>query len=122
MNFVLLYSPQGNTLERERLRKLLYTLEGVSEVEESPGDGACLKARYCYGGDSTIVELKDDMESIALSGVGDAGIDLALRIQEIYPEVLHIIDSDYSFELALDQFSSFSDLSSVIHDRMNRFS
>jgi hypothetical protein len=119
MNFFMLYIDQGKAFERERVIQLFSLIGEIVDIEESPNDGACLKARYNFAGDSTIVELKDDLESIALSGAGDAGIDLAFRIQKGYPENLHIIDSDFSFDLLVADFNEVGKLRDAVLKEMN---
>jgi hypothetical protein len=119
MNFFMLYTDEGKAFDRERVRQLFSSIGEISEIEESPDDGACLKGRYNHGDDSTIVELKDDLESIALSGAGDAGVDLAFRIQEGYPEGLHIIDADYSFDLLVRDFGNAAGLREAVLEAMN---
>ena len=119
MNFFMLYIDEGKAFDHERVRQLFSSIGEITEIEESPDDGACLKGRYNHGSDSTIVELKGDLESIALSGAGDAGIDLAFRIQEGYPESLHIIDSDYSFDLLVKDFDNVNGLRSAVLGAMN---
>lgn len=120
MNFFMLYIDEGKTFDRECVRHLFSVIGEITEIEESPDDGACLKGRYNHGGDTTIVELKNDLESIALSGVGDASIDLAFRIQEGYPEGLHIIDSDFSFDLLMSDFDNVTSLRDAVLVAMNQ--
>ncbi len=120
MNFFMLYIDEGKVFDREKVRELFSTISEISNIEESPDDGASLKGRYDHGGDSTIVELKDDLESIALSGAGNAGIDLAFRIQKGYPVSLHMIDSDYSFDLLISDFDNVSDLTDTVLREMNQ--
>lgn len=119
MNFFMLYIDEGKVFDRERVLQLFSSIGEITEIEESPDDGACLKGRYNHGSDSTIVELKDDLESIALSGAGDAGVAVAFRIQEGYPEGLHIIDSDYSFDLFVNDFDNVTALRSAVFWAMN---
>lgn len=120
MNFFMLYINEGKAFDRERLRKLFLSIGRITEIEETPDDGACLKGRYNHGSDSTIVELKDDLQSIALSGAGEAGIDLAFKIQEGYPEDIYIIDADYSFDLLVKDFHDVIGLRSAILGAMNK--
>jgi hypothetical protein len=114
MNFLLLYIDKGKTFDREHFLQLLQSIDGICEIEESCSDGACIRGRYNYGGDSTIVELKEDLESIVLSGLGNSAIDLAFRIQQYCFEPLHIIDSDYSFDLIVSDFKDASEFRMTI--------
>jgi hypothetical protein len=58
--------------------------------------------------------LSKDRLTISLSGVRDAALRAALVLQEHLPTPLRIIDTDYTFDLMLSDFTTLEQLRTAI--------
>jgi len=119
MDFLILYIAEGEMFDTELIRELFYGVLEITEIEESLDDGSYIKGRYSKKDNSTIVELKDDLESIALSGIGISAIELAYNMQKYYKERLRVIDSDYNFDLVIKDFDSFKEFQDAIEESID---
>lgn len=119
MSFFILYLGPGVEFEQDSIWRILTELPNLTELERNSDDGAIIRGRYDRFGDRTLVELKDDRESIALSGIGPAGLTLALEIQKQYPAPIHMVDSGYNFDLVLRDFDDFSALEAVVNQAID---
>ncbi len=110
MDFLLLFVGEGKRLDRAMVKRALVNLPGVRGVEDREGEGWTLQARFDDAGDSTIIRLVQDEESISISGIGDASLRAAVEIQSRLAADLRVVDSDYSFELPLRGVENVADL------------
>jgi hypothetical protein len=87
---------------------------GVASLEFGRMPGTAISGHHSFGGDSVIVELKSDHQSIAISDYGPAALDFAIRIQSASAASLRIIDEGYTFDLPLQEYSRVEDLMAAI--------
>ena len=119
MSLLLLYIGEGRAFDAGLVKRFLQQCSGVSDLQEGAMDGAYLHAHYSFEGDSTIVELKQDSETVVLSGAGPASVQMGYLLQSAYPEPLHVIDEGYSFDLVIRDFESAQQLAGAIYAAMN---
>lgn len=115
----MLYLGEGKTFDRERVKTTLLTEQNFGEFEELPESGVCFRGRFFCGNESTMVELKADLESIVLSVAAEIGIQCAFQIQKQYPEKIYMVDSDYNFDLPISQFDNVEDFRDAVLEAMN---
>jgi hypothetical protein len=92
---------------------------GTHGLRDSDLIGSVLECKYDYSNDSTIVRLSDDLETISISGLGDASLNIALEIQRRMGLPLRAVDWDYSFDVDLSAFGSVHEFRVAIsHNRV----
>ena len=114
MDLLLLYIGDGQQFDEEKVFQILNSVPGVKNLNRGKTTGAIMEGNYDFSSDSTIVRLAEDLETISISGTGDASLQLALEIQRAYHQPLHLVDSDYSFDVVLSDVSSLSGLKSIV--------
>lgn len=115
MDFLLLYA-DGLRFDREEIRGVLRGIPGVTGLEERNGTGWVLQAHFDYEGDSTIIRLVDDEESISLSGTGPASLKAVVEIQSRSSVDLRLVDANYTFDLAVPRGGTVAILQQAIDE------
>jgi len=110
MRFFLLYLGEKIKFDENLILQILKAMPGASKVKVGQFIGACIEASFDFEDDSTIIRLKPDRETIAISGVGKASLQAAYRLQSEYPKPIHMIDADYSFDVVLSEFRDYESL------------
>ena len=103
--------------DKDRFDRVVVASIGRTEGTDFSDDGSdfcALKFRYHFGGDQTIVRLSDDCMAVHITGMGLASQQIAWVMQERLGEPLHMIDTDYSFDIELWKCNNVGD----IRDRM----
>jgi hypothetical protein len=77
--------------------------------------GAPIEADFSRGDDFTTVELSQKRDAISISGTSICSLHAALLLQSHLSIPLRIVDTDYSFDLTLSDFSSIDELQSAIN-------
>lgn len=114
----MLYIGEGRTFDASLVKRVMQQCSGVADLREQAMDGALLHAHYSFGRDTTIVELKQDRETVVLSGAGPASVRFSFLLQSAYPEPLHVIDEGYSFDFVIREFETAEQLSGAIYRAM----
>lgn len=114
MNFLLLFRVDGGTLDEGRVLMALEEMPGVSALRVRKGVGSVLECEYDLEGDATLIRLKDDLETIAISGTGEASLTAALELQRRLATALRLVDSDYTFDVELQDVGSVEELRAAI--------
>ena len=114
MSFLLLYIDEGCKFDKQAVTSAIRSLNGAKLVR--PDDDCLCMYDYAKGNDATTIRLMKDKETIAIDGTGDASLYAALHIQAHYPEVIHMIDEAYSFDLVLRGIGSLGELEQRIKD------
>lgn len=120
MSSLLLYIGEDRSFDGRLVKGFLQRCSGVSGFKEKAMHGADFHAHYSFEGDQTILELKQDQETIVLSGTGAASIQMSFLLQSVYPEPLHMIDESYSFDLVIHDFQSAEQLANAVCEAMQQ--
>jgi hypothetical protein len=99
---LIIYIGEGVPFDFAVLRDAIDRIPGVHDIRLSELDGAVLQARFEGYGDSTMMRVLDDSETIAIDGTGLASFCLAIEIAKRLPLPIRMIDSYYSFDIELD--------------------
>ncbi len=86
------------------------TQDGFRDVRFDKLVGAAVEAHYTEPDDWTIVSLSEDLEAISLSGTSDAALCAALILQTHLKVPLRIFDTNYSFDLTLQNYSTVDEM------------
>ena len=121
MNGIILYISDERDFDRDRVIQVLSSIDGIyfDNIEGAKRNPSIdtIEGVYDYRGDSTIFTFKAnsaDTGDIWFRGSGPAAVDLAFRIQQGYPEPIHVIDQAYNFDLVISDFDSADDLSDAM--------
>jgi len=110
MKTLLLFIGENQQFAPNQITSILPEIPGTYNLKSGNFVGSILECEFADQNDFAIIRLSDDLETISISGAIDAGLKIALEIQKRYPKAIRLIDSDYSFDLVLDQIGSVSEL------------
>jgi hypothetical protein len=110
MQLLILFIGENERFDQNQLVDIAKNVPGVENIREGKFVGSILEFEFSEGEDFTTVRLSDDRETISISGLGNASLKIAFSIQKRYPQQITAVDSDYSFELILDQINSLEQL------------
>lgn len=110
MKTLLLFIGENQQFAPNQITSILPEIPGTYNLKLGNFVGSILECEFADQNDFTIIRLSDDLETISISGAIDAGLKIALEIQKRYPKAIRLIDSDYNFDLVLDQIGSVSEL------------
>ncbi len=114
MQFLMLYVGEDQKFDRSRFERALAELKGVSEVKTEGVVACAIESEYAAADDSVIVRLAEDEETVSIHGTGVAAQQFTLEFRKEYGEDLHLIDTDYSFDLVLDGTQTAAEVQSVL--------
>jgi len=115
MHNILRFNSDEQPFEVEAIKRVFRSEGGFRDVRLNEPGGAVIEADYVEPQDRTIVRLSGDLETISLSGTSDAALRAALILQSHLDGPLRIIDTDYSFDLILKDFSNIEELQTAIN-------
>jgi len=115
MQSLLVFNSDDRPFAVEPVAHILQSENGFRDMRFNEPGGAAIEAVYDQIDDYTIVRLTGDRETISLSGTTDAALRAVLILQRRLPGPLRIIDTDYSFDLALGGFASIEELRAAIN-------
>jgi hypothetical protein len=96
------------------VQQVLSTEGGFRDVRFNEPGVAVIEADYVEPEDWTIVSLSRSLTRISLSGTSDAAFRAALILQKHLLCPLRMIDTDYSFDLVLQNYSNVDELRAAI--------
>ena len=114
MQFLLLIHEDRRPFSLAQLKHIFRSVRGFHSIRSDGPGGELIQAEFDAEDDSTIVQLSDDLESVALTGASGAALRAALLIQHYYGRPLRIFDLDYSFDLRLIDFRTVEELDAAI--------
>lgn len=110
MKTLLLFIGENEKFALNQISSILPVIPGIHNLKEGNFVCSILECEFAYENDFTLIRLSDDLETISISGAGDASLKIALEIQKRYPKPIRLIDLDYSFDLVLEKIGSVSEL------------
>jgi hypothetical protein len=93
---------------------IVSTQSGFRDVRFDEPGGAAVEADFTDSENRTIVSLGENPSRISLSGTSDAALRAALILQTHLKVPLRIFDTNYSFDLMLQDYSNVEDLRAAI--------
>lgn len=110
MQYLLMYIGEGVKFERPRVEESIVAIDGIADVRTIGAVACSLECEFAVPGDSTILRLSDDSETVSIHGTGAAATQFAVEFQRDYGGEIHLIDTEYSFDHVLDGTQSASDV------------
>ena len=117
MTNILLIRIDEMPFDDAAVSQIFSTQSGFQDVRSDNLVGAAVEARYTEPEDWTIVSLSEDRGAISLSGTSDAALCAALILQTDLKTPLRIFDTNYSFDLTLQNYSTVDELRAAIESR-----
>ncbi len=114
MSKLLIYIGENEKFDVEVAITAISSMHGVSNPRRGNFIGAIFECEFAVNGRKTIVRMSPELETITAEGLGDESLAFALELQRRLSIPLRAIDMDYSFNVALRDFSSVSDLRKAI--------
>ncbi len=108
MNKLMVYDPRRGSLDRDQIKLILSNFDEIRSIQDSPDEFACLSAYFAFGEENNRVELRKECDLLILGREGEAALELAFRIQKQYPTGLHLVDENYSLDLAVGDFADIA--------------
>lgn len=110
MQILLMYVAEAVAFDEERVRRALVGLRGTSELRREELTDSPIEANYVAGGDSTVVRLSQDRQTLSIHGTGVAARRFVVAFQARYGGPLHLIDDSYTFDEVVDGSQSDGDV------------
>jgi hypothetical protein len=107
---ILLFGANDLQFDVATIRHIFQSTNGFRNVRFNLPGGRPIEADFGDSDDATTIGLSGDRETISLRGTSDAALHAALLLQRGIDIPLRIIDTDYSFDLNLSDYSSVADL------------
>jgi hypothetical protein len=114
MHSIMLFDSGERPFEVDAIDRIFRSENGFRDVRYNTPIGTPIEADYIEDDDWTIVRLSGTQKSISLSGTSDVALRAALILQAHLEGPLRIIDTDYSFDLILRDFSNLEELNAAI--------
>ena len=114
MHNLLLFDPNERPLSVDTLDRIFRSVAGFSQVRYNTPIGTPIEADYAKDGDFTTVRLDSERETISISGTSDAALQAAWLLQTHLQTPLRLVDTDYSFDLVVNDFKSLEELHAAI--------
>ena len=114
MNNLLLMHSGGEPFDAEALGRIFQSVQGFRDVRFDDPGGALVEADFHDSGGQTIVGLTNSRKGILLSGTSDVALRAALVLYRSLDKPLRIVDTSYSFDLSLADYSNIEELLAAI--------
>jgi hypothetical protein len=114
MQRLLLFNSDDEQFAVRQIQSILESEKRFHSLRFNEPGGALIEAQYSEGQDSTIVRLSGNRETISLSGTSDAALQAVLIFQRRLQRPLRLIDTDYTFDLILQEFANIEELRAAI--------
>lgn len=116
MHSLLLFDVNGRKIATEALEQVFQSAAGFERVRRDTPIGTPIEADYIDGDDFTTVDLDPERETISIRGTSGAALKAAWAIQSNLDIPLRMVDTDYSFDLVVRDFSNIDELSAAIEN------
>jgi hypothetical protein len=117
---LLIYIGEKTPFDLPTTIKAISTIKGVSCLREGSLIGAVFECSYGALGHQTLVRISPECETIIVEGLGDEAFRFALELQKSTSIPLNAIDMDFTFQLALHNYRSVSEIKSALRFGMAR--
>lgn len=114
MTNILLIRIDEMPFDVSEVSQIFSSESGFRDVRSDKLVGAVIEAHYTDPEDWTIVSLSEDLGTISLSGTSDAALRAAFILQTHLKIPLRIFDTNYSFDLSLQNYSTVDELRAAI--------
>ena len=114
MHNLLLFDVNDRQIPLDALDRIFHLVDGFQQVRRNTPTGTPIEANFVHGNESTTVRLDSRRETISITGTSDTALRAALILQAYLQDPLRIVDTEYSFDLVLADYSSIEELARAI--------
>ena len=114
MSKLLIFIGEKQAFDIEKTLEAILSIKGINNAKRGSLVGAVFECEYMFEGNSTVVRISDDVETITVEGLGLEAADFAVKFQQRMEIPLNAIDMEYSFNLQLLNFRSGEELISAM--------
>jgi hypothetical protein len=114
MHSLLLFDVREKKIPVDAMERVFQSVSGFQQVRHDTPIGTPIEADYVDRDDFTTVYLDSSLETISIRGTSGAALKAAWMIQSHLDIPLRMVDTDYSFDLVLRDFSNIEELSAAI--------
>jgi hypothetical protein len=120
MHSLLLIAANEREIPIDALRRVFESATGFGNLRFDTPTGTPIEATYHEGEDFTTVSLSTTRRAISIRGTSGAALGATWTIKSQLGIPLRIVDTDYSFDLMLEDYASLDELESAIDDAQAR--
>ena len=114
MHSLLLLDVDEREIPVDALQRVFQSVTGFRRVRQNTPASIPIEADYIDGTDFTTVGLSTTRKAISIRGTSGAALSAAWILISYLDIPLRIVDSEYSFDLIVRDFSNLHDLQSAI--------
>ncbi|MDR5855502.1 hypothetical protein QCE42_11565 [Caballeronia sp. LZ050] len=114
---LLIFSERNDKFDIDDTIALIEALKGISDPRRGEFIGAIFEADFESNGNTTIVRISTDAETITAEGLGDESLMFALSLQRHTAIRLRAVDMDDSSDLMLVDIASIDAFRDAIEKR-----
>lgn len=120
MESILVMHADFRPFERAAVEKVFLSDNRFQDIRQNMSVGTLIEAEFVEPADWTIVRLMENASTISFSGTSQISLRAALLFQQRIPGPLRIVDTAYSFDLPLSEFTTLEELSAAIDAARSR--
>jgi hypothetical protein len=114
MQRLLVFKPDDSPFSADSLLHVFQLEPGFENVQLNNSTDDAVEATFRQADGWSILRLSHDQKTISLSQNTEVTLRAAMILRRHFKEPLQIIDSDYSFDLMLSDYTSVEDLQSAM--------
>jgi hypothetical protein len=114
MHNLLLFDADQRTIPVDALQRIFRSVSGFQKVRCNTPTGTPIEADYVEGQDFTTVRLNATCEAISVRGTSGAALSAAWILHRNLDIPLRMVDTEYSFDLKLADFTNLEQLEAAI--------
>lgn len=115
MTKLLIFIGEGQKFEVDSTIDAIVSMAGTTKAKRGNFIGAVFECEYRYAGESTVIRISCDAETVTAEGLHTCSLSFAVELQKLTAVDLHAIDLDYSFNVALRDFQTVESLARAVY-------
>jgi hypothetical protein len=114
MHSLVLFDIEQRQIPTEALERVFQSKPGFKDVRRNTPMGTPIEADFSEGEDFTMVILNEKRDAIYIRGTSGAALSAAWILKSQLDIPLRMVDTDYSFDLVISEFSTRDELERAI--------
>ena len=116
MHSLLLLDADEREIPVDELRRILQSATGFQRLRQNTPAGIPIEADFVEGTDFTTVGLSTTRKAISIRGTSGAALSAAWILRNHLDIPLRMVDTDYSFDLMLQDYATIDELEAAIDE------
>lgn len=114
MSNLIQFDPTGEPIAADAVLAVFQSEVGFSDIRRNTPTGTQVEADFRDGEDYTTARLSENGDQISLSDTSDTALQAPLILQAHLKTPLRIIDTEYTFDLTLSDYTTLEELDTAI--------